>query len=57
MSIKICATSKVTTHLAATGDFGNQNISALEATQGQLDDFFSQIPCKCHLEEVASVGD
>ena len=31
--------------------------SALEATQGQMDGFFSQLPYKCHLEEVASVGD
>ena len=30
---------------------------ALEATQGQMDGFFSQLPYKCHLEEVASVGD
>ena len=30
---------------------------ALEATQGQLDGSFSQLPYKCHLEEVASVGD
>jgi len=35
--------------------------SALEATQGQNDSFFSQLPYKCYLEEVAfevaSVGD
>jgi len=30
--------------------------TALEATQGQMDDFFSQLPYKCYLEEVASVG-
>jgi len=30
---------------------------ALEATQGQMDGFLSQLPYKCHLEEVASVGD
>ena len=29
----------------------------LEATQGQMDGFFSQLSYKCHLEEVASVGD
>jgi len=29
----------------------------LEATQGQIDGFFSQIPCKCHQNRVASVGD
>ena len=28
---------------------------ALEATQGQRDSFFSQLPYKCYLEEVASV--
>ena len=26
---------------------------ALEATHGQIDGFFSQLPYKCHLEEVA----
>ena len=26
-------------------------------TNGQMDGFFSQFPYKCHLEEVASVGD
>jgi len=31
--------------------------SALEATHGQMDGFFGQFPYKCHLEEVASVGD
>ena len=31
--------------------------STLEATQGQMDGVFSQLPYKCHLEEVASVGD
>ena len=31
--------------------------SALDATQGQIDGFFSQLPYKCQLEEVASVGD
>ena len=30
---------------------------ALKATQGQMDGFFSQLPYKCHLEEVASVKD
>ena len=32
-------------------------LSALEATQGQRDDFFCQLPYKFRLEEVASVGD
>ena len=31
--------------------------TALEATQRQMDGFFSQLPYKCHLEEVASVRD
>jgi hypothetical protein len=31
--------------------------TALEATQGQMHGFFSQLPHKTHLEEVASVGD
>ena len=31
--------------------------SALEATQGQMNGFLSQIPYKCRLEEVASMGD
>ena len=32
-------------------------LSALEATQGQNDSFFSQLSYKCYLEAVASVGD
>ena len=31
--------------------------ATLEATQGQNDNFFGQLSCKCYLEEVASVGD
>jgi hypothetical protein len=31
--------------------------NSLEAHQGQMDGLFSQLPYKCHLEEVASVGD
>ena len=31
--------------------------TALETTQGQMDDFLRQLPYKCHLEEVASVED
>ena len=31
--------------------------SALEATQGQMDGFLSQLPYKCHQNRVASVGD
>ena len=29
----------------------------LETTQGQTDGFFGQLPCRCYLPEVASVGD
>jgi len=36
---------------------GEKTLAAMEATQGQIDGFFSQLPYKCHLEEVASVGD
>ena len=32
-------------------------ISALVATQGQMNGFFSQLPFKSYLQEVASVGD
>ena len=31
--------------------------AALEATKRQMDGFFSQLPYKCYLDEVASVGD
>ena len=31
--------------------------TVLEATQGQIDSFFSQLSYKYHLEEVASMGD
>ena len=36
---------------------GERERAALEATQGQMDGFFSQFPYKFPLEEVASVGD
>ena len=32
-------------------------VSILEASQGQIDGFFSQLPFKYNLPEVASVGD
>ena len=35
----------------------DMTVSAMEATQGQKDGSFSPLPYKCHLEEVASVGD
>ena len=31
--------------------------ATLERTQGQIDGFFSQLPFKCYLSEVASAGD
>jgi len=31
-------------------------LTHLDATEGQMDGFFSQLPYKCYLEEVASVG-
>ena len=31
--------------------------AALEATQGQIDGFFNQLPYKCHQNRVAPVGD
>ena len=45
--------------LLSPEDFSNKQVSktALKATQGQMDGFFGQLPFKCHLEEVASVGD
>jgi len=42
------------------GDVEEDQVSscpALEATQGQMDGLFGQLPFKYHLEEVASVGD
>ena len=32
-------------------------LAALVATQGQISGFVSQLPYRCHLKEVASVGD
>ena len=40
-----------------TSRLGSGRQSTLEATPGQIDDFFGQLQCKCYLEEVASVGD
>ena len=40
--------------------FRNQGLgvrATREATQGQNDGFFSQLPYKCHQNRVASVGD
>ena len=36
---------------------GEEEGAALEATPGQRAGFFSQLPYKCYLPEVASVGD
>jgi len=38
------------------GNLGTQS-PALEATKGQMDGFFRELPYKCCLEEVASVVD
>ena len=53
--------------LQESGGLGSRHISskpfnvypvpALEATQGQMDGFFSQLPYKCYRPEVASVED
>ena len=43
---------------AARAQFTDWFQSTLEATQGQIDGFFSQLPYKkCYLEEVAFAGD
>ena len=42
--------------VAMRGDI-NHTVTTLEATQGQSDGFFGQLPYKCHLEEVAFLGD
>jgi len=39
------------------GMFDTNGYTTLEATQWQIDGFFSQLPCKCHQNRVASVGD
>ena len=52
-------------HLAVAGEAKNGPVadyhlevpSTLEATHGQNDSFFSQLPYKCHQNRVASVGD
>ena len=44
------------TQKCARGCSRSSRASVLEATQGQIDGFFSQLPYKCHLFEVASVG-
>jgi len=46
----------VEVHCSLVSSRGCNLRSTLEATQGQFDDFFRQLPCKCHLEEMASVG-
>ena len=40
-----------------SGDLTLEPGAALEAAQGQNDSFFSQLPYKCYLKEIASVGD
>ena len=36
-------------------DGGDGQVPALEATQGQIEGFFGQLPYKCDFEEVESV--
>ena len=48
--------TKIIKFLQSHGAKGEE-VSTLETTQGQIDGFFSQLPYKCHLKEVASVGD
>ena len=55
LSLRFLAT--VRERVAPTKPFLCLSLSALEATQGQNHSFFSQLPYKCYLEEVASVGD
>ena len=38
-------------------EFSAQEPTTLEATQGRIDGFLSQLPCKCHPNRVVSVGD
>ena len=59
----IQATLKSTNHIDFFGcpdvdqsESESNSHPALQATQGQMDGFFGQLPYKCHLEEVASVG-
>ena len=42
--------------MVRTGSNAENHVTRLEATQGQMDGLFSQLPYKCHLKEVASVG-
>ena len=45
---------------ALTGDWrrrGSREGSNLETTLGKIDGFFSQIPFKCHQNQMTSVGD
>ena len=55
MSVVQFVTRKVMFLIDVAGKFRLGTV--LEATQGQMGGFFSQLPYKCHLEEVASVGD
>jgi len=43
--------------LSMMGGYRGWRETALEATQGQMDDFFSQLTYKCHQHRMASVGD
>ena len=55
----ICLTAAFAWSAVPVEPSPNVHAAALEATQGQMNGFFGQLPCKCHSEEVASasVGD
>ena len=42
---------------SATAFARRERQTTRERTQGQIDGFLSQVPCKCHQNRVASVGD
>ena len=47
----------IASRLVRCGEVPGEMQSTLEATQGEMDGFFSQLPYKCHQNRVASVGD
>jgi len=60
--IKLTPKFKLQAPPAARMNYSSVDISgswytALEATQGQIDDFLSQLPYECHQNRVAYVGD
>ena len=53
---QVAPSSVVPSSLASSGPM-SCTVSTLEANQGQIDGFFGQLPCKCHQNRVAPVGD